>query len=182
MKDPKSSSEHVRASQEYTVKEHIDLSRARGSFILHEDLSEEEDYIIVYSRTRDSGGITNCNFRLIKEALDEANAVYAALSYNHFACGWYENIAVHPDHMPVVQDMIDGLEDYPIISEEEVGRCLQCEEDYDTHDSANEPFCGSFCESNYYKKPCKECGWGFDIRDVDEKKDEEGEYTCEDCV
>ena len=115
-----------------------------------------EDYIIVYSRTRDSGGITNCNFRLIKEALAEANAVYAVLSYNHFACGWYEDIAVHPDHMPVVQDMIDDqiIHDYsayPIISEEEVARCLQCEEDYDTHDSANEPFCGSFCESDYYQ-------------------------------
>jgi hypothetical protein len=165
-----------------TVGEHIQSSRKVGSFQLHEDLTDVEDYAIVYSKTRDSDGITNANFRLIVEQLEEKNADYSIQSFNHWGVGWYENISVHPKSLHLIQDALDHIEDNIILDEEQVGQCDQCNEHFDVHDSAHGSFCGSFCESDFYKKPCKECGWSFDIRDIDEKKDEEGEYTCEDCL
>lgn len=165
-----------------TVREHIDSAREEGSFHLHQDLTDVEDYVIIYSKTRDSGGITNANFRILKEELDAKDADYSIQSYNHWGVGWYEQISVHPKSLHHVKSMLDHIEDNIILEESSVCKCEQCGEDFDVHDSAHEPFCGSFCESNFYQKPCKECGWGFDIRDVDEKKDEDGNYTCEDCL
>lgn len=170
-----------------TVKDFIESSRRKlyGSFHLHDSSLEDEcsDWICTVSITRDDTGIPRINFRLLVEELDKhEGAEYRVDEFNHFLCGWYRTLIVSPKSMHIIQPLLDKIEnEHPVLDEEQLGICPQCDEGFDNHDSANQPYCSSWCEGEHHHKPCAECGWSFDVRDVDGSPQDEG-LVCEDCV
>jgi hypothetical protein len=95
-------------------------------------------------RNRDSDTLTESNFRVFLKALRELPEVYVDDSENasqswrylnddwsevdsvqvvqesHWACGWIDWIAIHPDNQAALQladEMLCALSDYPILNE-----------------------------------------------------------------
>jgi hypothetical protein len=80
------------------------------------------EYYILYTHNRDSGPLDESNFDSIKKILDEKKAVYEIVSFNHWLCGWVEEILIHEsekDSLIIGNDILKQLDDYPVIDEED---------------------------------------------------------------
>lgn len=86
------------------------------------------DYLLLYSRTRDSGLLQNHNWTQLLESLggetcpeDENGLIIARAS--HFACGWVELMMIHQDTdnkiIQKAEDLLQSLDEYPIFNEDE---------------------------------------------------------------
>jgi hypothetical protein len=89
--------------------------------------AEYNDYYVVGFQTRDSDALERSNFRSMLEALggeDEDTGVIVARS-GHWAVGWVEKILVNQnatDKLKIADDIAEGLEDYPVVDEEDFSR------------------------------------------------------------
>lgn len=133
-----------------TVLEHVNASRDAGGFALRDERCEEggelADHLIVYTRTRDSGGVESANFSALKRVLPE----WEVLGFNHFLCGWYELLVVPPGSREAAEAQLARLEDHPVLDEDAVGQCLRCEAVFEIGgtDTENEQFCSRWCEES----------------------------------
>lgn len=80
-------------------------------------------------QTRDSGTLDRSNFRACLKALGGESDTVQVHRFGHWGPGWYELILIDPADLRAVgiaEDIAAGLEDYPVIDEEDWGE-LQSE-------------------------------------------------------
>lgn len=81
----------------------------------------DDKWLVVMGRNRDSDVLTNSNWDVACEMLDERNSedVYIA-SFGHWACGWIEYLCVAQGTKAeeIGQEIVDRIESYPVLDEE----------------------------------------------------------------
>lgn len=85
---------------------------------------DRQDWYVVTGiiLTRDGGDIDTHNFEQAAKMLQVAgDEHWATLSFNHWACGWYNIIVVEPNTQAqrIAEDIEEALEQHPILNEEE---------------------------------------------------------------
>lgn len=93
----------------------------KGSF-LHGQDEEHPDrgdwFVVPVSRNRDSEILEESNFDAALKILGGESATVEVHRFGHWGPGWFEIILVHPDREKDVQEIQDGLEDYPVLDED----------------------------------------------------------------
>lgn len=95
-------------------------------WIYDKDYSGEDysDYYIVYGRNRDSEALVNSNFdEILKMLGGESDPEVIVTRAGHWGPGWIELILVHEtaqDKLAIAQDIINQLNDYPVLNEEDL--------------------------------------------------------------
>lgn len=81
-------------------------------------LDDQQDWLVIpCSRNRDSNCLSESNFHTALKLLGGESETVEVHSFNHWACGWFEIIIVHPSREIDAQDIEDSLENYPILDE-----------------------------------------------------------------
>jgi len=83
------------------------------------------DWYVFLGQSRDSGPLDQSNFECgLHELGGESETVIVARS-THWLCGWVEAILVHESdeyHINQANDMLDELEQHPVLDEEDFSR------------------------------------------------------------
>ena len=185
------------ASELTTVREMARMWNQAIPIFLSEDEDGIEDWVCISTQQDEDrcSGHVRANYRLLKELCDEVcdenedveepegwDGEYHILNLQWLG-GWIKALVVPPialEHEEL-KNALSLIQDGGCVDEEAVHTCDECGKTFDKHDSANLPFCSDWCESEFYRRPCHDCGWSFDIRDVDGDVTDE-KHTCEDCV
>lgn len=71
------------------------------------------------TQNRDSGCLDRSNFRSALRALGGESEHVRVFRFDHWACGWWEALAVHCDSpvFGLAQTIEAGLESYPVVNE-----------------------------------------------------------------
>jgi hypothetical protein len=81
-----------------------------------------DGYYVFLSQTRDSDTLTRSNFECALEQVGGRNDYALVIPYEkHWACGWVETILIHKTNtraLDIAQQILDKLEDYPVLNEE----------------------------------------------------------------
>ncbi len=82
-------------------------------------------FYIAATVTRDSGLIERANWKSFIDRLDEIGseraACYEIVHCHHWACGWVDYLVINPRNkkmINLVEKILAGLEDYPIIDDD----------------------------------------------------------------
>ena len=180
-----------------TVREMANLWNQAIPIFLSEDEKGIEDWLCIATQLDEDqcSGYARANYRILCELCSEVCDAHEDVEvaegwdgdYNvlnlQWLGGWIKALVVPPIALEneELKNALALIQEGGCIEEEAVYVCEKCEQSFDTHDSANLPFCSDWCESEFYRKPCDCCGWTFDIRDVDGDPADET-HTCEDCV
>lgn len=77
------------------------------------------DWLLIAGRTRDSDALAESNFAAVLRTLGGESETVEVLRFHHWACGWVEEIAVHPSRRAEVEAIAERLEDYPVLDEDD---------------------------------------------------------------
>lgn len=83
------------------------------------------DWYVFLSRHRDSSIIENSNFEAGLEELGGESDTIVVVRDRHWAVGWVEWIGIHKSDRKAIEkadEMLERLEDYPVLDEDEVSR------------------------------------------------------------
>lgn len=110
------------------------MSMKKWSLPSHYMGAQWPDYYVFLGQNRDSDALTRSNFRTglarlggencsyQNEGVDNEQSNVIVVRESHWACGWVEWIGVHQDYtagITAANEMLDALEDYPVLSEED---------------------------------------------------------------
>lgn len=82
---------------------------------------EYQDWLVLpVSTNRDADTLTRSNWRVACEMLD-ATVGWERLSFDHWACGWFEIIVIEPnsDSHAIALNIVKDLENYPLLSDDD---------------------------------------------------------------
>ena len=179
-----------------TVKEMARMWNQSIPIFLSEDEEGIEDWVCIATQQDEDrcSGYARANYRLLKELCGEVceahedveepegwDGEYHILNLQWLG-GWIKALVVPPIALEneELKNALSLIQDGGCVEDEAVLTCEECNQSFDTHDSDRLPFCSDWCEGEFYRRPCKDCGWSFDIRDVDgDTRDKE--HTCKDC-
>ena len=82
-----------------------------------DDRERLKGWLLCVGQHRDSTILEQSNFIVARQTLDKVGAEYEVLGFNHWAVGWIEELAVHPDYRQHVEAIMSDLADYPILDE-----------------------------------------------------------------
>lgn len=80
------------------------------------------DWYMVVGRSRDSDPLEESNFATALKQLGGESETVQVMRVGHWACGWIEEIMVHPSDTVAVakaQEIKDSLEEYPVLDEQD---------------------------------------------------------------
>lgn len=107
-----------------TVAEHIKEGSNHGLCLTSEaeaDLNAKGDWLVLPTgRNRDSEAIDESNFHAALERLGGESDTVEVHRFGHWACGWYELIFTHPMRLTEVESLVDDLENYPLLDEDDL--------------------------------------------------------------
>ncbi len=85
---------------------------------------ERGDWLVVVGQHRDSDALGRSNFASALRLLGGEDENVAVERSNHWAVGWVEHILVRPgtEQAKMAEEILTGLEDYPIVDEEDFSR------------------------------------------------------------
>lgn len=98
------------------------------------NLADRQDWLVPnIGQNRDSGCLTTHNFAEFEKRLAEVDSkgvAHEVHRFGHWACGWFEIILVQPNSAAhkAAQEMLEALEEYPILRESFHDACGECEE------------------------------------------------------
>lgn len=69
--------------------------------------------------TRDSDALEQSNFAVALETLGGESETLERHEFNHWACGWFEILLLHPAREPEGEALESRLESYPVLNEED---------------------------------------------------------------
>lgn len=84
--------------------------------------AEWSEYFVFLGRNRDSDDLTESNFECGLKAIGGESDTVRVIRESHWACGWIEWIAIHESDesaLAIASELIDALNDYPVIDEED---------------------------------------------------------------
>ena len=81
-------------------------------------LSDRQDWYVAATKTRDSCPIDVTNFRAILERLGGPSDTVEFHTFGHWACGHFDLVLVHAQHLPELTKMLDRLENYGVLDED----------------------------------------------------------------
>jgi hypothetical protein len=90
-----------------------------------------EGYYVFLSQNRDSDALTRSNFIC---ALEQIGGNVAVSHERHWACGWIETILIPQENtqaLAVAQQILNKLEDYPVLNEDHYSELEYEEQDYE---------------------------------------------------
>lgn len=80
--------------------------------------SEFENLYVVMTRSRDSSLLTECNWSEAIALLGGESESVVIHRFGHWSCGWWEALCVTKDKEQEGQEIVDSLENYPILNDE----------------------------------------------------------------
>lgn len=85
--------------------------------------------LVVLGRNRDSDELAESNWRVALKDLGGESETVQVIRIGHWACGWVEYLCVKEgsEHQESAQEMVDRLEEYPILDEDDFSE-LETEE------------------------------------------------------
>lgn len=89
------------------------------------DPDDFKDWFVVCTQNRDSGVLERSNFRSALKKLGGESADVRIYRFGHWACGWWEALAVGGEAVKEGQEIRDGLDDYPVIDESDYSELEQ---------------------------------------------------------
>jgi len=104
-----------------------------------------DDFECVLTQSRDSDALSRSNFKVALEMLGGESENVRIDRFGHWACGWWESLAVKPNtpEYAIAKDIESRLSDYPVLDESDY-----CELETD---EANETWKFCFNESERVK-------------------------------
>jgi hypothetical protein len=95
------------------------------------DDSEYKDWFGVIGQSRDSNALSRSNFRVALKALGGESESVRVEHFNHWVCGWIEEIYVKPETEAYQRalEIEASLENYPVLDEEDFRNEEQTEAD-----------------------------------------------------
>lgn len=93
------------------------------------NLDEAQDWFVLPTKqNRDSDALYRSNFRTALEIMGGESETVEVHRFNHWACGWFEIIIIHPSlYDKAVAEIVDPLESYPVLDEDDMSQ-LEFEE------------------------------------------------------
>jgi hypothetical protein len=87
-------------------------------------LPDQQDWLVVIGRNRDSGHLDNSNFDSALASMGGESDDVEVHSFNHWACGWLEIIIVRPDTdaSRTAEEIRKRLENYPVLNEHDYSK------------------------------------------------------------
>ena len=86
---------------------------------MEDELADKWDWIILpTARNRDSDLLSESNFTVALQMLSGEGDKVEVHRFGHWACGYYEIIAVHPDLARIAEEIEAALDGYPILDDE----------------------------------------------------------------
>jgi hypothetical protein len=104
----------------YTPKHLNKYVMPKSDFSYFGDFPIDECYTL-YTITRDSDLLDNCNMEYIKAELPECETVQY-LTFNHWACGWIETCFIHMadgESLIKADKIKEQLDNYPVLDEDD---------------------------------------------------------------
>ena len=89
----------------------------------------EDEWLQLLARTRDSGCLTESNWRMALKRLGGAGEDVQIFRCGHWACGWVEWLAVKATAIAAAEEIEKKLADYPILDEDDFSDLVQEEAD-----------------------------------------------------
>lgn len=88
------------------------------------NLHDQQDWLVLLGRNRDSDHLTNSNFECALEQLGGEGEDVEVHRFGHWAVGWLEIIIVRPgtEAERIAEEIERGLENYPVLDEEDYSR------------------------------------------------------------
>lgn len=89
------------------------------------DIDRGDWYVMPVSQTRDSGVLDTSNFQEFLRGLGGESETVEVHRFGHWGPGWFEIIIVNPSDEKAVkaaEDMVECLQDYPVLNEEDFSR------------------------------------------------------------
>jgi hypothetical protein len=86
----------------------------------------DAEWFCLMTRTRDSDSLTESNWRVALRKLggesDDGGAEVQVFHFGHWACGWWEALAVRSggEKENIAQQLFEEMEDYPILDEQDL--------------------------------------------------------------
>ena len=80
------------------------------------------EYYVFLGQSRDSEPLEQSNFNVALDRLGGESETVIVARANHWACGWVEVILVHESdgkHIDMANDMLDELDEYPVLDEDD---------------------------------------------------------------
>ena len=86
----------------------------------HLHLEDRDDWIVApCTQNRDSGALDRSNFRVQERILEDLGIETETHRFGHWGPGWYEILLVEPGGADAVDEIAQGLADYPVLDDED---------------------------------------------------------------
>ncbi len=82
-------------------------------------LKDRDDWLVCIGRNRESDHADESNFACALKRLGGESDTVEVVRFGHWACGWVEHIFVHPSREADAQAIVDAIDDYPILDEDD---------------------------------------------------------------
>lgn len=81
-------------------------------------LEDQQDWLVVAGRNRDSKCLERSNFEVLLEDLGGESALVEIHRFGHWACGWFELLLAHPIFHDKLCEWKEALELYHVADDE----------------------------------------------------------------
>ena len=82
-------------------------------------IDDRDDWLVTFSRNRDSDCLAESNFDAALKILGGESETVEIVRFGHWACGWVEHIFAHPSHAETVATIEKQIEDYPVLDDDD---------------------------------------------------------------
>ena len=129
-----------------TVRELLDEST--NLHVFDSSLLEKQDHVIIHTIHRDSDAVSKSNHKVFSQELE---GEIETIAFNHWLCGWIEHLIINPNSklFHKVQELQERLAEYPILDEDSISFCEQCDDWYLLDESDHIPFCSESCMHDF---------------------------------
>ena len=97
---------------------------SRSNYVNHSKISREHWYVLGFMHSRDTDMIHESNWQAIQDILKpDKTAGVEIHRFNHWGCGWYELILIHPWNKKAIEQAEDieyQLNNYPVLDENDL--------------------------------------------------------------
>lgn len=110
-------------------------------------LPERQEWIVApCSVNRDSCALERANWAAMLKILGDESETLEVHRFGHWANGWFEIALLSPERAGEVEEMARGLDNYPVLDDEELSRIESDDEGEGWDAYGRSDFCRALCE------------------------------------